>query len=151
VLSWIFFTCALFNAGSYVRRSSLYQRDMKSTQSHIAFAVLISIFHIFVPIGESISVTLSCFYPDGTPTNNDRFLCDSTGKYGHCCKNGDECTENGLCINPNGSYIYPRYWREACVDRHWGSTCPQFCDGPATGMLNLERNRDFPVMAHLLM
>jgi hypothetical protein len=43
----------------------------------------------------------------------------------HCCKKGDICLSNGLCLTPGSNYIMTQ---QGCTDKAWGKGCNQYCD-----------------------
>ncbi|KAK4159401.1 hypothetical protein QBC43DRAFT_222034, partial [Cladorrhinum sp. PSN259] len=47
----------------------------------------------------------------------------------HCCKKGDICLSNGLCLTPGSNYIMTQ---QGCTDKAWGVGCNQYCDNKRT-------------------
>ncbi|KAK3985265.1 hypothetical protein QBC44DRAFT_162023 [Cladorrhinum sp. PSN332] len=62
---------------------------------------------------------LPCYSPGTTDLNANT----------HCCKKGDVCLSNGLCLTPGSHYIMTQ---QGCTDKAWGKPCSQYCDNKRT-------------------
>ncbi len=65
----------------------------------------------------------TCFLPDGSKDKKD-LPCFSNNTTSRCCAPDQFCSTNKLCVLNEGG---PRYARGSCLDKTFGSTCPNFC------------------------
>ncbi|KAK4466970.1 hypothetical protein QBC42DRAFT_319265 [Cladorrhinum samala] len=64
--------------------------------------------------GNSDENLSPCYSPGTTDLNANT----------HCCRKGDICLSNGLCISPGSQYIMTQ---QGCTDKAWGKSCSQYC------------------------
>ncbi|KAB8234692.1 hypothetical protein BDV23DRAFT_181355 [Aspergillus alliaceus] len=85
------------------------------------------LFSLVLPVVYSES---TCYWPDGTPATADVPCSDE--KYAPCCRAGNLCLSNNLCLNVAiQPYVLSR---GACTDPNWNSdNCPQFCTNVSRG------------------
>ena len=63
-----------------------------------------------------------CYFPDGTPANDDFPCIDNASGASACCGAGGVCLTNGLCFDGRGLN------RGSCTDQTWRSNqCAQYC------------------------
>lgn len=55
----------------------------------------------------------------------------------HCCRKGDICLSNGLCISPGSQYIMTQ---QGCTDKAWGAPCSKYCSKSMLAISALFRN-----------
>lgn len=67
----------------------------------------------------------SCFLPDGSINATD-VPCISNDGTSRCCAPDELCSSNKLCVSKED---HNRFSRGSCLDRSYGSTCPNFCKG----------------------
>lgn len=54
-----------------------------------------------------------------------------------CCRKGDRCLSNGLCLSPGSHNLMTQ---QGCTDRDWSGPCNRFCR-PAGGGNNNNNNK----------
>lgn len=75
----------------------------------------------------SCCVTATCYKPNGTAAADAYKPCrvDPSDRLSSvCCRDTDQCLENGLCLNPDTKQI----WRESCTKKNWSEGgCQELC------------------------
>lgn len=66
-----------------------------------------------------------CFLPNGKLDDND-VPCFSDDTKSRCCAPDEFCSTNKLCVLKTGQ---TRFARGSCLDKQYGKTCPDFCQG----------------------
>ncbi|KAH8780356.1 hypothetical protein BGZ57DRAFT_306652 [Hyaloscypha finlandica] len=67
----------------------------------------------------------SCFLPDGSINATD-VPCIGNDGTSRCCAPDELCSSNKLCVSKED---HNKFSRGSCLDRSYGSTCPNFCKG----------------------
>jgi len=100
-------------------------------------------FLFFLVFGLALA---DCFNPDGTPAGA-LFECATDDVHtGLCCRRGDLCLTNGVCLNPpeDGNGQRSTYYRGGCNNSKWseGAHCPMFCTAKSElpGGVNVIKN-----------
>ena len=82
---------------------------------------------VSIPVVLGATAAKKCYYPGGTEAT-DRTPCNGTAEVSHCCKNGEHCLTNGLCVIDATEQNGVEYLRGACTDSSFQSdACPTVC------------------------
>lgn len=88
---------------------------------------------------HSFLIKATCYFPDGTPTEDIPCTTNSSVKADYCCGKDSICFENKICLNNIGTLA-----RGSCTDKSWNSpACPFFC---VSGKSSLEVLHTFRLM-----
>jgi hypothetical protein len=92
--------------------------------------------HCFVLTSVLVTPTLAdCYWPDNS-VNYDHDPCgDRLTEGSLCCRSGDACLLNGLCLDTNNGNTV--YYRGSCEFPDWSQypgQCPMFCIQNGTGI-----------------
>lgn len=72
---------------------------------------------------HSFLTKASCYFPDGTPTEDIPCTTNSSVGVDYCCGKGAICLANKICLTNTGVFA-----RGTCTDKTWQSSiCPRFC------------------------